>query len=300
MTTPGTPSDSTSLPPLPPRDGHGRSSRRHRAVGIALVLAGATAVGAWGARLTVVDVISEGLADTPAALEAMHRDAAPWCWSSQAALDRRLRALPSVADVTIRCRWPQHLQVHLHGVAPIAWLPTDTGTVMVDSLGHRWPLPPGGGDWELPVIDAPLPDALRWLRHLGEDGRAIAALSVAEGPWIADIGGTAVTVDASTRPRQLRALAGVLADAQQRDSTSRFAADARWNERVVLRVIGTRQPMPASAAAPRRPEGVNGPALIADTVARAAAPSAPTRKDPGATRHTNSARSVVPARDSGR
>ena len=166
--------------PVARRVGRGARWRRRLAWGLALLVL--LAVPWWGRaalqrldffHVRAVDVQGTRFLDPAVVVRQLHVDTLHSIWDELEPLERRLRELPQVQDVTVRRRLPGTLLVEVEEHEPVAFVTTGTGLEVRDADGRVLPIDPSRVPVDLPVITSPDSAVLQLLGDLRERAPAL-------------------------------------------------------------------------------------------------------------------------------
>ncbi len=158
----GTPLDPSELGPRVPSSREAGPRRRWRFL-VLLILIALLAPTPWLARrgasklafFRVRNVVIEGTRylSPDSVVSRLAIDTLRSVFDDTPPLERRVRAMPQVADVSIRRKLPGTLIVSVRESPPVALAPGPQGLEPVDSLGVSLPIDPATEALDLPIVD---------------------------------------------------------------------------------------------------------------------------------------------------
>jgi len=223
-------------------------SARMRRVALAVLVFGACAAPWWGPAVMRplsffavrrVEVVGARYLSPDAVVRALALGDPASVWDDRGVLERRLRAMPGVAEARVERRLPGMLRVTVREVEPVALAEGPDGLVPVGGDGHPLPYDPASAPVDAPVLERVGPVVLAALVQIQlTDPGLFADVSAAResrgGAVELELKDGIVRLGTPVEPEVVRSVSAVRRDLEVRSTLWR-ELDARFHGWVIVR-----------------------------------------------------------------
>ena len=194
-------------------------------------------------RVRRIELVGSRYLSVDAVVKAMHLKRNASIFDPVEPLERGVRQLPGVAEVSIARRLPGALRITVREVTPVALVSRAKGMVAIDSTGRVLPYDPSRSAPDLPVAAQADSAVARLLGRVQAFEPALFARIGAawrdHGDVVLDVGGRRLWFTADASAEEMRAVIAVAEDLTQR-GRSYTELDGRFAGQVVVRGMSAR------------------------------------------------------------